>query len=112
MISTKILFVLHVSPPLHGAARVGDLICSSKNLKDVYDTRFVKIRGSESVSEVGRFRLNKLTLGLVTFFEVLWYLLFYRPDKIYFTPSIRGLALYRDVAVSLLWKCYRFFFLG
>ena len=106
LVKTKILLVLHHSPPSHGAARVGDFICASEGLAKAYETKFIKIRGSESVGQIGRFNFKKVYSGLILFTRVFWSLLVFRPQKIYFTPSNRGFALYRDVLVSMLWKVY------
>jgi len=110
LVKNKILFVLHQSPPLHGAARVGDVIRASESIAKVYETRFIKIKGSESVSQIGRFSSKKIYAGLVLYLKVFWSLLVFRPHKIYFTPSKSGFALYRDVLISTLWKIYGLFF--
>ena len=40
------------------------------------------------------------------YFRVLYTLLIFRPDKIYFTASISGVAFYRDFLISSVWKIY------
>ena len=105
----KLLCILHRSPPTHGAAKVGDFIASSKKLKEEYDCRFITIKSSETIGEIGKVNFKKLYLVVELYFKVLWVLLTFRPQRIYFTASIRSVALYRDLFVSTLWKIFRLF---
>lgn len=105
----KLLCILHRSPPAHGAAKVGDFISKSKKLNEEYDCRFITIKSSETIGDIGKINLKKFYLVAELYLKVLWALLIFRPDKLYFTASVRGVALYRDILVSTLWKAYQFF---
>lgn len=109
MKSPRLLCILHRSPPAHGAAKVGDFIAESKKLNETFDCRFITIKSSETIGEIGRVSLKKLYLVAELYVKVLWMLLAFHPQKIYFTASIRGVALYRDLLVSTLWKIYGLF---
>ena len=109
MKKNKVLFVLHQSPPPHGAAKVGDFIASSNKIKNYYQARFVKIESSERVEDIGKYSLKKIFLALSLFCKVLYVLVTFRPEKIYFTASISSVAFYRDLFISSLWKVYRLF---
>lgn len=102
----KLLCVLHRSPPAHGAAKVGDFISSSKRLNESFECRFIAIKSSETIGDIGKVNFTKFYLVAELYVKVLWALLTFRPQKIYFTASIRSVALYRDLLVSTLWKCY------
>ena len=103
------LFVLHQSPPTHGAARVGDIIGNSLRIKGAFETRFVKIKSSEKISDIGNISVKKCLLVVNLYFRVMWGLIKLRPSKVYYTSSIQGVALYRDLLVSTLFKAYAFF---
>ena len=105
----KLLCILHCSPPDHGAAKVGDFIISSEKLQEVFDCRFIAIRTSGSIGEIGEFNLKKIYIVLKLYIKILFALLTFRPQKIYFTASIRGVAFYRDLLLSTLWKAYKYF---
>ena len=109
MRKNKVLFVLHQSPPLHGAAKVGDFIVSSNILKEKYHTKFIKIESSESIEDIGKYSFKKFFLAVRLFFKVFYALIIFRPEKIYFTASISNLAFYRDLLISFLWKIYKSF---
>ncbi|MDM5272543.1 glycosyltransferase [Sulfurovum sp. zt1-1] len=105
----KLLCILHLSPPSHGAAKVGDFIFESEALKENFECRFIPIRSSESIGDIGKINPKKFWLVAVLFFRIFWALIVFRPEKIYFTASIRSVAFYRDLIISLLWKMYRLF---
>ena len=102
----KVLFILHTSPPKHGAAKVGDFIKESEKINNEFQTKFIPIKSSETIADIGKFNLKKIKYILGLYFKVLHTLVFFRPDKIYYTASIRSVALYRDILISTLWKVY------
>lgn len=102
----KILFILHTSPPKHGAAKVGDFIIESKKVRNAFECKFIPIKSSESIADIGKFNFKKIKYIIELYFKVLYSLITFRPDKIYYTSSIRSIALYRDILISTLWKVY------
>lgn len=103
----KLLCILHRSPPAHGAAKVGDYIASSAQLAESFECRFITIKSSDTIGDIGKINLKKFYLVAELFLKVLWALMVFRPEKIYFTASIRSVAFYRDLLISTLWKLYR-----
>ena len=59
MTKPRILFVLHLPPPMHGAALVGSFIRESGLVNSTFDTRYVNLSASSTLEEVGRFSLKK-----------------------------------------------------
>ena len=105
----KLLCILHRSPPAHGAAKVGDFIGESEKLHEVYNCRFITIKSSDTIEDIGKVNLKKIYLVVELYVKVLWMLLYFRPDKLYFTTSVSGVAFYRDLLVSSLYKTYSCF---
>lgn len=103
---SKLLCILHRSPPTHGAAKVGDLIASSTLLKKEHETYFITIKSSDTIGDIGKINLKKFYFVAELFVKIAWALIVFRPDKIYFTASIRSVAFYRDLLLSTLWKLY------
>lgn len=102
----KLLCILHRSPPSHGAAKVGDFIAQSVLLQDSFDCRFITIRSSDTIGDIGKVNFKKIYFVLELYLKILAALVIFRPHKIYFTASIRSVAFYRDVLLSTLWKIY------
>ena len=105
----KLLCILHYSPPAHGASKVGDFIKSSEKLKNEFNCRFIKIKSSDTIGDIGKVNFKKIYFVLELFFKILFMVLIFRPDKIYFTASVRGIAFYRDLLFSNIWKIYKLF---
>ena len=105
----KLLCILHYSPPAHGASKVGDFIKSSEKLKNEFNCRFIKIKSSDTIGDIGKVNFKKIYFVLELFFKILFTVLIFRPNKIYFTASIKGVAFYRDLLLCNIWKIYQLF---
>ena len=92
---------------MHGAAKVGDIIANSETLKEKFDCHFITIKSSENIGDIGSINFRKILLTLEIYFKVLCSLLIFRPDKIYYTASIKSVAFYRDLFLSCSWKLFR-----
>jgi len=106
---SKVLSILHRAPPAHGASKVGDFIANNKIINEKYNCYYITIKSSDTIADIGKISLKKIYLLMELYFKVLWALLFFGPDKIYFTASVRSVAFYRDVLLSTLFKAYKFF---
>lgn len=106
---TKLLCILHFTPPTHGASKVGDIIKGSRVINDKFICKYIKIKSSDTIEDSGKVNLKKFYYLVELWIKVLWSLLTFRPDKLYFTASVRGIAFYRDLSISVLWKIYSFF---
>lgn len=109
MKKNKLLCILHYSPPAHGASKVGDFIKSSEKVKEKFDCKFIKIKSSNTIGDIGKINFKKIYFVLELFFKILFTIIIFRPDKIYFTASIKGVAFYRDLLLSNIWKFYKLF---
>lgn len=103
------LFILHLPPPIHGASKVGKFIQNSQVINNTSDCWFIPIRSSENIEDIGKVSWKKVYLVIELYIKIFWALIVFRPDKIYFTASIKSVAFYRDLLVSLLWKAYKLF---
>lgn len=93
----KILFCMHMPPPVHGAAVVGQQIYESQLIKEQFDCSYINVSTSASLDDVGRFSIKKITRTLAFYRHVLNAVRIEHPDLVYFTPSTSGWAFYRDV---------------
>ena len=101
----KILFLGRFAPPMHGAARMNELYYGS--LKENYKVKKVKINYSSSVGDIGRFSVMKIFGIFIVFFRVLFWLIFFRPNLVYFEIAPTGFAFFRDSIYVLLCKIFR-----
>ena len=108
LLKPKTLFILHYSPPVHGAAKVGDTIVNNESIRNNFKTAFVKIESSNKIDDIGSFKIRKIFLLIQLLFKVCYQLIVFRPHKVYYTPSPSGFAFYRDVVTISLIKFYVF----
>lgn len=99
----KILFCMHMPPPVHGAAVVGQQIRESKLIRERFDCAYINASTSASLNDVGRFSLNKISRTISFYRQVMRAVRQQQPELVYFTPSTSGWAFYRDtITISML----------
>ena len=52
--SSKILFILHLPPPIHGAAMMGKYIQESELIDSSFDSYCINLATAGSLSDIGR----------------------------------------------------------
>ena len=95
---------MHMPPPVHGAAVVGQQIYESQQIHDSFDCSYINVSTSASLDDVGRFSIKKIMRTLAFYRQVLNVVRREQPDLVYFTPSTSGWAFYRDVITIRMLK--------
>ena len=104
--SIKTLAILHVSPPVHGAAAVGDFIVGSKAIASRLGLLVIPIISARSIEDIGSLKWRKFFAAISLSAKILVSLSWNRPRTIYFTASSSGVAFYRDLIVTFPIKVY------
>ena len=104
----KVLFVMHMPPPVHGAAMVGKYIHDSKIVNESFDCRFENMMLAKNLEDVGKGGVKKffnLFSQLRRFKKAIKE---FRPDLVYITPNAAGGAFYKDfVVVQYIKRCLK-----
>jgi len=101
----KILFLVRLPPPMHGAAKMNDLYLNSKLLNKNYDINYIKLNNYSSLFKMGSFLLA--FAGMFKVIGILIYkLIFWKPKLIYFEISPSGVSFLRDSIY--IWICKLF----
>ncbi|MEG1564610.1 MAG: glycosyltransferase family 4 protein [Bacteroides sp.] len=87
MIKQKVLFIMHMPPPIHGAAMVGQYIYDSKLINQRFDCFYINESISRQVSQVGKFEWIKIFRIFFHCLEIARAIRKIRPDLVYITPS-------------------------
>lgn len=106
-VNKKVLFLLHLPPPVHGSSQVGQWICDSVLINASFNCRYINLLASKSVDDTGRFSFNKVTNAFKLFFKILSCIILFRPHKVYFAFTTTGFAFYRDVIIVGILKLFR-----
>ena len=102
----KVLFIMHMPPPVHGAAMMGQYIHDSKLINDRFECRYVNPSLSSNVANVGKVSLGKIIFMLKNILHIVKTAKTFKPDIVYFTSTAGGWGTGRDwTVVSLLKRC-------
>jgi glycosyltransferase involved in cell wall biosynthesis len=102
----RILFILHLPPPVHGASLVGQIIKSNKLINELFYTSYISLNTSSSLSDIGKFYFKKYIIYIRTLFSVISKLLIKRPDLVYITLNSHGLGFIKDSIVVLVCRLF------
>ena len=103
----SILFILHIPPPINGAAMVGKYIMESDQISNDFDTTFVNPSTSFSLQEIGKGGFAKM-LSILKVLQNVWKALRKEEyDVCYMTLTAKGAGFYKDLLIVLLLKLYR-----
>ena len=56
----KILFIMHMPPPVHGAAMVGQYIHDSKLINGEFDCHYINLTTAKNLQDIGKVGMRKL----------------------------------------------------
>lgn len=99
----NILFILHLPPPVHGAAMMGKYIKDSKRINEAFDCHFINLATASGLEDIGKAGVGKAVRYLNLLRHVRNEVKRLRPSLVYVTPNAAGLAFYKDyVLVQML----------
>lgn len=96
----KILFIMHMPPPFHGASMVGQRIKEDIKISQSYDCKFINISLARSLDDIGRVSgICKIYRYCLLVINVIVTLLRFRPDACYITPNASGPQFFKDYII-------------
>ena len=94
---------MHMPPPVHGAAVIGQQVHDSLLINNTFECKYVNIATARNLEDIGKIGIRKLIANLRKWREIYRAVRSFCPDLIYITPNTKGGAFYRDfVTVQLL----------
>lgn len=100
----RILFILHLPPPVHGAAMVGKYIHDSKLINEAFDCRFINLAIANSMEDIGKASLGKIFATIRMLKNIRREVKSFRPNLVYVTPNARGGAFFKEFMVVQVLK--------
>lgn len=95
----RILFILHLPPPVHGAAVMGSILRGSPLVNRQFDCRFLNLSASSSLFEVGRGSSRKIKFIVDLLREIRLAVRQWKPDAVYVTPTSKLPPFAKDYLV-------------
>jgi len=103
----KVLFILHLPPPVHGASTVGSYIKNSVIINQEFDAVYINLATNTTLSQSGKAGFKKVSAFLALLFSVVTTLRHNKFDVCYLTLNASGPAFYKDFIVLALIKLFR-----
>lgn len=100
----KILFIMHMPPPVHGAAMMGKYIHDSKLINDEFDCKYINLTTAKSLQDIGKGGIRKLWKFVCLLAKIIKAVICFKPQLVYVTPNACGGAFYKDFVVVQLLK--------
>ncbi len=104
----KILFIIHLPPPVHGAGIVGQYIYKSIPVNNSFECFFINLSTSDHLSEIGKHGIKKTLLILKLYLKVLKEIFVRRYDYCYMTINSKGAGFYKDMIIVLILKISKY----
>lgn len=100
----RILFILHLPPPVHGAAMMGKYIHDSEVINGRFDCHYINLTTAKSLQDIGKGGVKKLWRFFRLLLRIVKGLVRVKPQLVYVTPNSHGGAFYKDFVVVQLIK--------
>lgn len=100
----KILFIMHMPPPVHGAAMVGQYIHDSKLINEKFDCHYINLTTAKNLQDIGKGGVRKIFKFVGLLAKIIKGVVTVRPSLVYVTPNACGGAFYKDFVVVKLLK--------
>lgn len=104
---TKVLFLIQLPPPIHGASSMNNFIKTSTLINNQYSTKHINISAASELSDIGKLRKGKIFDFLGMYLNVLKELVVNRPNLVYLTISPTGAAFYKDAIFAQIVKIFK-----
>lgn len=104
---SKILFILHLPPPVHGSSTVGQYIYESKIINNAFECRFINLSTSRLINEIGKKPIQKIGRYFSILYQVFKQLICFKPQLCYLAITAKGYAFYKDALIALMAKTFK-----
>ena len=104
---SKILFILHLPPPVHGAAMMGKYIHDSLVINEAFDCRYFNLTLAKNLQDIGKGGIRKLRDFIRQLGRIRKEVKVFQPDLCYVTPNAKGGAFYKDFVVVMMLKAMK-----
>lgn len=101
---SRILFILHLPPPVHGAAMVGKYIHDSQLINKTFQCKYINLALAKDLKDIGKGGITKLVNFIQKLVLIRQTVKKFKPDLCYVTPNAKGGAFYKDFIVVMMLK--------
>ena len=99
-----ILFILHLPPPIHGAAMMGKYIYDSRIINENIESKYINLTLAKNMQDIGKGSIRKLRDFIMLLLRIRKEVKRFKPALCYVTPNAKGGAFYKDFVVIEMLK--------
>lgn len=100
----NVVFILHLPPPVHGAAMMGKYIHDSKLINECINGNYINLTLAKDIQDIGKGGLRKLCDYIKQLVHIHSEVKRLKPDLCYVTPNAKGGAFYKDFVIVMMLK--------
>ncbi len=100
----NILFILHLPPPVHGAAMMGKHIMESSLINETFTADYINLSSSTAIEQIGKAGVAKFLRIIKLQWAVIKLLATRKYELCYMTLTAAGAGFYKDLLIVLLLK--------
>lgn len=100
----KVLFIMHLPPPVHGAALMGKFIRESNLVNSTFDCRYINLTFADTLNDISKPSLKKIVRTFSFLSMLKKELKSFTPDLVYVTPNSSGFAFFKEYLIVRLLK--------
>lgn len=104
MAFNKVLYIMHMPPPVHGASMVGQYIRDSKLLQHRFESDYINLTAASDLNDIGQLGVKKLVNYVRMLFAIRKHIKKEKPHVVYITPNAAGRPFYKDFLTVCLVK--------
>lgn len=107
IVKPKILFILHLAPPVHGAAVAGGYTKDSKDINQTFDSTYINLATASSLADIGKTGFKKVFVILSLWNKVFRALTSQKYQLCYLTINAKGPAWFKELGIVALAKLFQ-----
>lgn len=105
--TTNVLYFIQLPPPLHGVSYINTLVFESNLINRDINKSLLKINFSKSIADIDKLSSCKVFIFIALQVRLIYRIVRYRPDFVYFTIVPKRNSFFRDVFFVCIIKCFR-----
>jgi len=102
----KLLNILHLPPPVHGASVIGSYIQGSDLINTTFDTNYINLSTAFNLHDIGKTSWKKVVNILKLYAEIVTFLAKNKVDLCYITINAKGPAWLKELIIVAILKIF------
>jgi len=103
----KVLFVMHLPPPVHGAAMIGKYIKDSLLINEAFDCLYINPTMAKDINDLAKISFKKLFSMLLLLLKIRNTIHNEKPEICYYTPASGRKGFYKSYIIVLWLKLHK-----